>query len=104
MSHSLHLMGKLLYVSLFVTIQVAALIVMFLFFRDPYRKRGFRCDPVDNPGRDAAEPDQLHIPAQDVEDGAGNTLGAQECVDTHAERGGACVEFYDSFHAVQFLF
>ena len=36
MSHSLHLMGKLLYVSLFVTIQVAALIVMFLFFRDQF--------------------------------------------------------------------
>ena len=29
-------MGKLLYVSLFVTIQVAALIVMFLFFRDQF--------------------------------------------------------------------
>ena len=37
MSKHLHLvLGKLLYVALFVTIQVAALIVMFLFFRDQF--------------------------------------------------------------------
>ena len=30
------ILGKLLYVALFVTIQVAALIVMFLFFRDQF--------------------------------------------------------------------
>lgn len=37
MSKHLHLvLGKLLYVALFVTIQVAALIVIFLFFRDQF--------------------------------------------------------------------